>query len=143
MHFIDVPKITNESLLFVYTITYVFVISYTLWGRPRIFRRREHSKCCNSLKVVLSHATHFFFDQPQEPDPEETGLYWATRFTDAKKTFYFLPDRLYDNIAVKRSGERITKAEVCGNKNENCPPLQNKDNIIGKIHSFNENIELK
>lgn len=83
------------------------------------------------LKVVLSHATHLFFDQPQEPDPEEPGLYWATRFTDAMKAFHFLPDRLYDNIAEKRSGERLTKSEVCGENMEKCPPLANKKNIIG------------
>lgn len=83
------------------------------------------------LKVVLSHATHLFFDQPQEPDPEEPGLYWATRFTDAMKAFHFLPDRLYDNIAEKRSGERLTKSEACGEIMENCPPLVNKNNIIG------------
>lgn len=85
----------------------------------------------NLLKVVLSHATHLFFDQPQEPDPEEPGLYWATRFTDAMKAFHFLPDRLYDNIAEKRSGERLTKSEACGENMEKCPPLVNKSNIIG------------
>lgn len=85
------------------------------------------------LKVVLSHATHLFFDQPQEPDPEEPGLYWATRFTDAMKAFHFLPDRLYDNIAEKRSGERLTKSEACGENMEKCPPLVNKNNIIGML----------
>ncbi|XP_061190279.1 uncharacterized protein LOC133198156 [Saccostrea echinata] len=97
------------------------------WG----IGRRAYVLANNGYKVVMSHATHFFFDQPQAPDPEESGLYWATRYTDAMKTFYFLPDRLYDNIHIKRSGERITKAEVCGDNNEKCPPLQNKENIIG------------
>ena len=89
-----------------------------------------------NLQVVLSHATHLFFDQPQEPDPEEAGLYWATRFTDAKKTFHFLPDRLYDNIEVSRSGERLTKEGICGENMEKCPSLENKENIIGMYERF-------
>ncbi|XP_062598807.1 uncharacterized protein LOC134260252 isoform X1 [Saccostrea cucullata] len=97
------------------------------WG----IGKRAYVLANNGYKVVMSHATHFFFDQPQEPDPEESGLYWATRYTDAMKTFHFLPDRLYDNIQIKRSGETITKAEVCGENNKDCPPLQHKENIIG------------
>ena len=34
---------------------------------------------------MLGHATHLYFDHPQEPDPEDRGLYWATRFSDTKR----------------------------------------------------------
>ena len=54
--------------------------------------------------MVLSHATHLYFDHPQEPDPEERGYYWATRYTDARKTFAYMPDDIYRNIDVSKSG---------------------------------------
>ncbi|WAQ95735.1 HEX-like protein [Mya arenaria] len=46
------------------------------------------------FKVILTQATNLYFDHPQEPDPEERGLYWATRFTDTKKVFRFMPESL-------------------------------------------------
>ncbi|CAG5129713.1 unnamed protein product [Candidula unifasciata] len=42
----------------------------------RTYKFAEHG-----YKVILSHATHLYFDHPDEPDPEERGNYWATRFT--------------------------------------------------------------
>ena len=48
--------------------------------------------------MVLSHVTHLYFDHPQEPDPEERGFYWGTRFIDARKTFNYQPDNVYKNI---------------------------------------------
>lgn len=80
----------------------------------------------------MSQATHLYFDHPYEPDPEERGFYWATRFTDTQKTFGFLPDDLYGNIETKRSGEPLTKEEVCKNATD-CPDLKKKDNIVGKF----------
>ena len=53
-------------------------------------------------QVVVSHATHFYFDHPQEPDPEERGYYWATRFQDTYKTFGYMPDDVYSNIDTTR-----------------------------------------
>ena len=81
----------------------------------------------------MSQATHLFLDIPPEPDPEEPGLYWAARFTDALKTFRFLPDRLYENIDTTRTGEKISRADVCGDNNRNCPALTQKTYIIGKL----------
>ncbi len=43
----------------------------------------------NIPQVVLSAATHLYFDHPSEPDPDERGFYWATRYTDMHKTFSF------------------------------------------------------
>ena len=37
------------------------------------------------FQVVLSHATHLYFDHPHEPDPRERGYYWATRFASTEK----------------------------------------------------------
>ncbi|WAR15559.1 HEX-like protein [Mya arenaria] len=81
-------------------------------------------------KVILSQATDLYLDQPQEPDPEERGLYWATRFTDTKKMFKFKPDTLYDNIFEDLSGNRLTEAGVCKDVTI-CPPLKKPHNVIG------------
>lgn len=78
----------------------------------------------------MSQATHLYFDSPPEPDPEEPGLYWASRFIDIMKTFQFLPDRLYENIDANRFGEPLTNTDVCGQRNEQCPALIKRNNII-------------
>jgi len=56
----------------------------------------------------MSQATNLYFDHPYEPDPEERGLYWATRFTDTHKTFGFMPDNIYANADFRRDGNPIT-----------------------------------
>lgn len=80
--------------------------------------------------------THMYLDHPQEPSPEERGFYWGTRYTDAFKTFSFMPDDYYMNADIKRSGEPITLAEICGKNNLGCPPLNKSENILGKILNF-------
>ncbi|XP_053390345.1 uncharacterized protein LOC123562093 isoform X1 [Mercenaria mercenaria] len=82
-------------------------------------------------KVILAQATNVYFDQPQEPDPEERGLYWATRCTDTLKVLKFMPDSLYDNIFEERNGKPITRRDVCGENSENCELLNRKENVIG------------
>ena len=52
----------------------------------------------------MSHATHLYFDHPQEPDPEEPGLTWATRYIDDKTVFDFRPDDLYGNAKLDKNG---------------------------------------
>lgn len=83
------------------------------------------------FKVILAQATNIYFDQPQEPDPKERGLYWATRFTDTLKVLKFMPDSLYDNIFEERSGKHTTKHKVCGQDMAACEPLKKKENVIG------------
>ncbi|WAQ99011.1 HEX-like protein [Mya arenaria] len=93
-------------------------------------------KLANSgYPVVLSPVTHLSFDHPYEPDSEERGLYWASRFTDTYKVFSLRPDDLYDNIDVKRSGEPLTRLDVCGIGDVNCDPLLRPENIMG-IQAF-------
>ena len=79
----------------------------------------------------MSQASHLNFDHPYEPDPLERGNYWAARYTDTKKTFTFMPENLYANMAVKRSGETIRREEVCGADDLYCSPLNEPDNIVG------------
>ena len=54
------------------------------------------------FQVIICHATHFYFDHPQEPDTEDRGYYWATRFTNSIKTFNYMPDDVYANIEIDR-----------------------------------------
>ena len=91
-------------------------------------------------KVILAQATNVYFDHPQEPDPEERGLYWATRFTDTLKVLKFMPDSLYDNIFEERSGKKLTKTDVCGENSEKCEKLEKTENVIGKPHEFLQDI---
>ncbi|WP_299591555.1 family 20 glycosylhydrolase [uncultured Microbulbifer sp.] len=41
--------------------------------------------------LVQSHSDYLYFDMPQEVDPKERGYYWASRYTDARKTFSYAP----------------------------------------------------
>ena len=41
--------------------------------------------------LVQSHSDYLYFDMPQEVDPKERGYYWASRYTDTRKTFSYAP----------------------------------------------------
>ena len=79
----------------------------------------------------MCQATHLYFDHPQEPDPEERGFYWATRFTDTHKVFCFMPDDLFENVETKVSGVPLSRAELC-KKEGMCTKLEKKENIVGR-----------
>nr|XP_009858403.2 uncharacterized protein LOC100177256 [Ciona intestinalis] len=109
------------------------------WG----VANRAYKLANAGYKVVLSQATHLYFDMPNEPDPEERGLYWASRFTDSFKTFGFMPDSVYDNVDVKRSGESYTKSELCQTDGA-CTPLDKPENILGmQGQLFSETVRTK
>ncbi|XP_012942012.1 uncharacterized protein LOC101851597 [Aplysia californica] len=93
---------------------------------------RTYTLANSDYKVVMAHGTHFYFDHPYEPDPEERGYYWATRYTDTKKAFMYSAARFYDNIAERRSGQPVTEGEKCGQDiQKNCPQLKDPENILG------------
>ncbi|KAJ8311017.1 hypothetical protein KUTeg_011462 [Tegillarca granosa] len=79
------------------------------WNRAHI----AYEMANNNYKVVLGHATHLYFDHAQEPNPEEKGLYWATRYTSMRKTFGYLPDDLFGNADYKITGDAIDLQEIC------------------------------
>lgn len=81
-------------------------------------------------KVVLGHATHLYFDHPYEPDPEERGFYWATRFTDTRKVFGYVPSDIYKNADIAGNGQPLTQDQICTN-NGTCLQLERPENIIG------------
>lgn len=41
---------------------------------------------------MFAHASHLYFDHPQEPDPEERGFFWAARYSDTRKVFGYVPN---------------------------------------------------
>ncbi|XP_068705154.1 beta-hexosaminidase-like [Montipora foliosa] len=96
------------------------------WGQGD----RAYKLANAGYKVVLTQATHLYFDHPYEPDPEERGYYWAPRFIDTRKTFGFMPDDIYANADFTRMGEPIVNLceEMYKGK---CVPLKEPQNIAG------------
>jgi len=91
--------------------------------------------------VILSHATHLYLDLKHEPDPEESGLYWATREVPLKKVFSYRPDSVYDNMDVDLDGTPLDREKLCADFG--CPELTTPNNVIGlttltrRVHSHN------
>lgn len=80
-------------------------------------------------KVILSPATHLYFDHPYEASPNERGYYWATRYSDTAKVFGFMPDNYYANADKTYEGVPITNLEaLVGRK---LPALHTPENIAG------------
>ncbi|MBU2884221.1 carbohydate-binding domain-containing protein [Gilvimarinus agarilyticus] len=80
-------------------------------------------------KVVLSSATHLYFDHPYESNPDERGYNWATRYTDLEQVFAFRPDDLYANADKTFRGEEITNLEALTNKVH--VALEKPENVLG------------
>uniref|UniRef100_A0A0L8GMR0 beta-N-acetylhexosaminidase n=1 Tax=Octopus bimaculoides TaxID=37653 RepID=A0A0L8GMR0_OCTBM len=107
------------------------------WGNSN----RAYKLANDGFKIVMSQATHLYFDHPYEPDPEEPGYYWATRFTDTRKTFGFMPENIYGNAKVARSGEPITKEQLCGKEGKTCVQLKKFENLAGiQGHLWSETV---
>ena len=81
--------------------------------------------------MILSHATHLYFDLSYEPDPEERGLYWAAREVPLRKVFSYRPDYVYENMDVDLIGVPLDRRKVCDDFG--CPELTARDNIIGLL----------
>ena len=84
--------------------------------------------------MIISHATSFYLDHPNEPDPEDPGLYWAARFIPDRKTFGYMPESVYDNIDFDMMGNPLDEDDVCGGIiGPGCVPLDEgkEGNVIG------------
>ncbi|WP_438862410.1 family 20 glycosylhydrolase [Neptunicella sp.] len=79
--------------------------------------------------VVLSSATHLYFDHPNEASPFERGYHWATRYSDLYKVFSYTPDDLYANAARTLPGDKITDLDHLVNKHH--VALQATGNVLG------------
>lgn len=80
---------------------------------------------------MLSPITAVYFDNPQEPDPEDWGLHWASRYVDTHRTFSLTPDSLYDSIDEEFWGAATSKQQLCDTNRIPCPGLEYPENILG------------
>ncbi|WP_397471657.1 family 20 glycosylhydrolase [Rheinheimera sp.] len=90
---------------------------------------RAYRLANNGYQVVLSPATHLYFDHPHEAHPQERGYYWATRYAGIDKVFGFMPDNLYANADTTRSGTSITDLPALVGRA--LPELAQPENILG------------
>ncbi|WP_232522256.1 family 20 glycosylhydrolase [Marinimicrobium alkaliphilum] len=90
---------------------------------------RAHRLANAGYEVILSPATHLYFDHPHEANPHERGYYWAARYTDVAKVFGFLPDDLYANANKAFNGTRIDNLEAMVGRP--LPELNARENIQG------------
>ncbi|MGD8176150.1 family 20 glycosylhydrolase [Marinimicrobium sp. ARAG 43.8] len=90
---------------------------------------RAHRLANAGFEVVLSHGTHLYFDHPYEAHPDERGYYWATRYTDTRKVFGYMPSHLYANATTTREGAAIDNLEALVGRA--MPPLEKPENILG------------
>ena len=56
--------------------------------------RQAHELVNRGWEVVVSIPEFSYFDFPYEADPLEHGYYWASRHTNSRKVFEFMPDNL-------------------------------------------------
>ncbi len=78
-------------------------------------------------KVILTSPDYLYFDHPYEADPKERGYYWATRYTNLRKLFFYISGNLPANsqISKDRMGGDFTSAV------SNVLGLTKPENIIG------------
>ena len=82
-------------------------------------------------KVIMTPASHLYLDFPEEPDPRERGLYWATRFTDSKKILSYQPFDTYANSGYQQ-GVPYRPNFKCEKFGKNfCLPLEKPENLVG------------
>lgn len=90
---------------------------------------RAHRLANNGYDVVISGATHLYFDHPHEASASERGYHWATRYTDLAKVFGFMPDNLYANADRTFTGAEITNLD--GLVGRILPPLKKPEHVLG------------
>ena len=127
MHINGVLQMPNEKLFHESVMSCDSVIVYANNIKPDIRILEKGYKLANAgYKVVVSNASHLSLDHAQEPDPEEIGQYWATRYIDDKKVFSYKPDNLLSNTNQGYVFD-ISTADFT----EKQAQLQKPENIIG------------
>lgn len=72
--------------------------------------RQAHELVNRGWEVVVSIPEFSYFDLPYEADPLEHGYYWASRHTNSRKVFEFMPDNL--PIHAETKVDRLGKPMV-------------------------------
>ncbi|XP_052800914.1 beta-hexosaminidase-like [Mya arenaria] len=96
-----------------------------VWKRTREVRTPHRAKLLanGGYKVVLAYGAYLYFDHPYEPDPEERGLYWATRKISTKDVWGLTPRVIFQDDDLECPDQ--IKAQ------ENCFKLLKPHNILG------------
>jgi hexosaminidase len=84
------------------------------WGASDVVAELEDK----GYRVVLSNPDFVYMDFPHEVNPEESGYYWGTRYTDDKRLFSFTPENLPQNAELSkgRDGENYEAASTKSHK---------------------------
>jgi len=64
--------------------------------------KAAHEQANRGWQVVVSTPDVTYFDFPYQADPKEPGFYWASRGTDSRKVFEFMPDNLPAHAEIWR-----------------------------------------
>lgn len=99
---------------------YVYV-----WKRPTEPRTPHRAKLFanKGYKVILAYGSYLYFDHPYEPDPEERGLYWATRKISTLDAWEFSPAIMFNDNHLECPGAIVNSEE--------CFKLLKPENIMG------------
>ena len=85
------------------------------------------------FQVVLAYGSYLYFDHPYEADPEERGLYWATRKISTYDVWGF-----HQNMIDK---DRDLPCPDSVPVRSDCYELKKPENVVGKSQLFHKNLE--
>ena len=66
------------------------------------YRNSAYAMANKGYKVVLTSPDFLYLDHPYEADPKDRGYYWATRYTDVRKLFGYIPGNLPANSKLTK-----------------------------------------
>lgn len=105
------------------------VYAYSWKNAPHLgLLKTAYSMANSGYKVVLASATNLYLDHVYEPDAAERGLFWATRYINARRSFSFSPLNLYSSTTVNNRGNPV---DYCAYDEESYPSLQRPQNVEG------------
>ena len=77
-----------------------------MWGG----HQSAHEQANRGWQVVISSPDVLYFDFPYEADADERGYYWASRRTNSRKVFSFMPENLPANAEQFKDRQDIPYA---------------------------------
>lgn len=78
-------------------------------------------------RVIMSHASNFYFDLAYDKHWKEPGFYWASMF-DTLEPYSFIPSNLYRNAVRDNFGNPIPENQY---ENETILSTHGRENILG------------
>src|SRR6185369_2379099 len=77
-------------------------VSTNWWSTLFWWDNSAYTMANAGYKVILTSPDFLYLDHPYEADPKERGYYWATRFTNLKKLFSYIPGNLPANSKITK-----------------------------------------